>query len=190
MANKYIKRAIFAWLITASFAAIVPAFAKSVVLDGDSALNKSTLKFKDNRVNRPVFDTNFKTDFDAFIFRMTNLKMGIAADANFAATKGAPQKSSSTPLSNELQKPIDNVKVYPNPVSDQLNLSFSLKKEGLVTIKILDVLGNDVYTLLNQKLPAGTQSNKFLIDNKLNTGFYFVRIISGSDSFVKRISVL
>ena len=35
--------------------------------------------------------------------------------------------------------------------------------------KIFDVLGNEVYTLFNQKLPAGTQTNKFMIESKLNT---------------------
>lgn len=183
MKNKYQKITLNAFLFVAIFASMIPAFANGVYSNPDSTGTKYVLKFKDNRPNKPVFENAFKTDFDAFMYRMTSIKTGLSAD----------NKSSSKTVSNvnvDLQKPIENVKVYPNPVSDQLNLSYSLKKESLVTIKILDVLGNEVSTLLNQKVAAGSQTNKFMIDSKLNAGFYFVRIIAGSDSIVKRISVL
>nr|WP_294899722.1 T9SS type A sorting domain-containing protein [uncultured Pedobacter sp.] len=189
METKHIIKPLFALLLTASFAVMMPAFAKSHASVGDSTLIKSTLKFKDNRPNRPVFETTFKTDFDAFMFKMTSLKSSVSPDKTVNSNKSSSAKTLSS-VALDLQKPIDNVKVYPNPVSDQLNLSYSLKKEGFVTIKVLDLLGNDVLTLLNEKLPAGVQSNKFMIESKLNTGFYFVRIISGSNSIVKRISVL
>lgn len=189
MKKKNTIKALFALVIIASFAVVMPVFAKKAVLNGDSLIAKSVLKFKDNRPNRPVFETSFKTDFDAFMFKITSAKTASNAEKALANPKNQGSKNLSA-LSLDFQKPIDNVKVYPNPVSDQLNLSYSLKKDGLVTIKILDVLGNDVYTLLNQKLSAGSQNNKFMIDSKLNTGFYFVRIVSGSDSIVKRISVL
>ena len=189
MEKRNLIKALFALVIVASFAAMMPVFAKNSMLDGDSTLSKSILKFKDNRPNRPVFENSFKTDFDAFMFKMTSLKAASNADKPVVTTKNQPAKSISS-FALDLQKPIDNVKIYPNPVSDQLNLTYYLKKDGLVTIKILDVLGNDIYTLLNQKLVAGTQTNKFIIESKLNTGFYFVRIVAGSDSIVKRISVL
>ncbi len=188
MKKTYIIKAFFALLVVAFFAAIMPVFAKNSVLYGDSTLAKSILKFTDNRPNRPVFETTFKTDFDAFMFKMTSLKTASSTDKP-VSTKNQPAKNLSL-LTVDLQKPIDNVKIYPNPVADQLNLSYFLKKDGLVTIKILDVLGNDIYTLLNQRMLAGAQTNKFIIESKLNTGFYFVRIVSGSDSIVKRISVL
>ncbi|HET8829297.1 MAG TPA: T9SS type A sorting domain-containing protein [Pelobium sp.] len=186
---KHIKKVFFALLLATSFAAISPVVAKNNAIDADTIIIKSSTKFKDNRPNRPVFENSFKTDFDAFMFKMTSLKTGISTDKKVSTTKSQSVKNLSS-VSLDVQKPIDNVKVYPNPVSNQLNLSYSLKREGMVTIKILDVLGNDVFTLLNQKLPAGVQTNKFMIESKLNTGFYFVRIISGSDSIVKRISVL
>ncbi len=189
MRPNYIKNTFLIGLVIALFATINSAVAKNNVSDADSTLTTSTLKLTDNRPNRPVFSNQFKTDFDAFLFKMTALKTGINSDGTVSTKKYAPAKSVSS-VALDLQKPIDNVKVYPNPVADQLNLSYVLKKEGMVTIKILDVLGNEVSTLFNQRLAAGVQTNKFMIDSKLNTGFYFVRIISGSDSIVKRISVL
>ena len=38
-------------------------------------------------------------------------------------------------------KVLSNVKVYPNPVSDQLNVNYTLNKEVTMTIKIMDFLG-------------------------------------------------
>lgn len=82
------------------------------------------------------------------------------------------------------------LKIYPNPVSDQLNINLRLDKESSLSIKITDLLGNDVVTLTNEKSPAGEQTKTYLIPNKLSTGIYFLRIIAGGEPVVKRISVL
>ena len=188
MENKYTKNALLCFVIVVFFATVTPALARIHISGVDTTLNKTALKFKDSRPNRPVFENAFKTDFDAFMFKMTAIRTGLGPD-NTILNKPQGVKNLGN-VSLDIQKPIDNVKVYPNPVADEINLSYSLKKDGLVVIKILDVLGNEVSTLLNQKLNAGLQTNKFLIDRKLTSGFYFVRIIAGSESVVKRISVL
>ena len=187
MDNKYKKISVIGILIVAFLASTFPLFADDFFTK-DTSPAKSTLKFKDSRPNRPVFNAVFPTDFDSFMYKMTSLKTGLSA-----VNKNYSSKTQTKNISNialETLKPIDNVKIYPNPVSDQLNLSYTLKKEGLVTIKVLDVLGNEVIVLLSQKLSAGDQSNTFYLDSKLNSGFYFVRVIAGSDSIIKRISVL
>ena len=161
----------------------LPFLAKELILR-DSIINKSALKFKDNRPNRPVFNSVFPTDFDSFMFKMTSLKTGLTS-----SVKGQSSKSTSS-LSSESSKPIDNVKIYPNPVTDQINISYTLRKENLVTVQVLDILGNEVVTLLSQKLSAGEQTNTFFLDSKISSGFYFVRVIAGSDSIIKRISIL
>lgn len=87
-------------------------------------------------------------------------------------------------------KTLSDVKVFPNPVTDQINLIFKLNKDVKVTIKIMDALGNEVSTLLSQNLSAGEQSQGFMINGKLNSGYYFIRIMAGSETIVKRIQVL
>lgn len=82
------------------------------------------------------------------------------------------------------------VKIYPNPVEDQLNIILSLGKDTQVTIKIMDLLGNEVVTLSNERLSAGEITKSFTIPSRLNAGIYFLRVIAGSESQVKRISVL
>ncbi len=90
----------------------------------------------------------------------------------------------------ENNKVLSNVKVFPNPVSDQINLAFKLNKDIKVTIKVMDALGNDITTLLSQQLTAGEQNHGFMLTGKLNTGYYFIRVMAGTETIVKRIQVL
>lgn len=141
---------------------------------GDTLKSKST-KITDTRKNKPVF---------------LQRSVGI----NVVPFKPVPTKTFGTTSAKDLvldpDKLVSNLKVYPNPVSEQLNLSYIVTKDSNVTIKIMDVLGNEVTTLLSQRLSAGAQNNSFNISSKVNAGFYFIRLIVGSETIVKRISVL
>jgi len=87
-------------------------------------------------------------------------------------------------------KLLSNVQVSPNPVTDQINLKYELSRNSNVTIKILDVLGNEIITPFSQRVEPGEINFTYPINNKLTRGFYFVRIIAGTESVIKRISVL
>lgn len=98
--------------------------------------------------------------------------------------------------SNGTQDPDDNmalnVKVYPIPVADQINVSYHLTKDSNVIIEIMDFLGKKISTLLSQRMPAGEQNNSFSVVSKLRSGgLYFIRVKVGNQRTVtKRISVL
>ncbi len=88
-------------------------------------------------------------------------------------------------------KLLNNVQVYPNPVTnDQINLKYDLTRYANVTIKIVDVLGNDIITPFSQRVEPGEKSFSYALNGKLPRGFYFIRIIAGTESVIKRISVL
>jgi len=90
----------------------------------------------------------------------------------------------------ESDKLVSNVQVYPNPITDQINLRYNVNKNSSVTIKIMDILGNEVMTLFSQRVDPGEQKFTFNLNNKLSSGFYFVRLVAGSESVIKRISIL
>lgn len=102
--------------------------------------------------------------------------------------------SYNSPLSHKpggrQDKILTVIRVYPNPVDDQINLTLRLEKESNISIKIMDLLGNEVVTLSNERLSAGEQTKTFTIPNKLNSGIYFLRFVAGTETIVKRISVL
>ena len=56
-------------------------------------------------------------------------------------------------------------------------------------LKVYDVLGNEVESLINQDLPTGTYSVNFDA-SKLNSGIYFYRMQAGSFSQIKKMILL
>ncbi len=86
-------------------------------------------------------------------------------------------------------KLLQDVDVFPNPASDQLNFKFTLSHNSNVTIKIMDVLGNAVLNVVQERFDTGEQKYTVSIANKLARGFYFARINAGTESVIKRISV-
>lgn len=63
--------------------------------------------------------------------------------------------------------------VYPMPVSDYVNISFTNDKAQSISIEIYDLLGNLVKSV-KQYFGNGLQSYQFSFDNKLNSGYYSV----------------
>ncbi|HKG06161.1 MAG TPA: T9SS type A sorting domain-containing protein [Pedobacter sp.] len=88
------------------------------------------------------------------------------------------------------EKILTILKVYPNPVDDQINLIVRLERESGLSVKIMDLLGNEVVTLSNERIQAGEQTRNYTIPNRLNAGIYFLKIVAGAETVVKRISVL
>ncbi|MGJ1196194.1 T9SS type A sorting domain-containing protein [Sphingobacterium spiritivorum] len=91
--------------------------------------------------------------------------------------------------SAESDKLINNVKVFYNPIAEQVTVSFKLGKQNAVSIKVMDALGNEVLGLMNNTLDAGNQNLAFETNGKLSSGFYFVRVVAGTETVIKRISV-
>jgi hypothetical protein len=64
---------------------------------------------------------------------------------------------------------------YPNPFNPSTTIRYYLPEESFVTIKLFDVLGNEVRTLLSSRQNAG--SHRVKLDGKeLSSGIYFYRI--------------
>ena len=88
-------------------------------------------------------------------------------------------------------KLLSNVSVYPNPITtDQINVKYEISRYSNVTIKVMDILGNDIITLFNQRVDPGERTFTYALNSRLNRGFYFVRVVAGTESVIKRISVL
>ena len=68
---------------------------------------------------------------------------------------------------------------YPNPFNPSTQIKFSIKESGMVSLKIFDVLGREVATLVNNEYAAGNYSVDFSAAG-LSSGIYFYRLESGS----------
>lgn len=104
--------------------------------------------------------------------------------------KPAVTSSVKVSVSRPEDKLLNDVQLYPNPVTDQINLKYTISRNTNVTIKIMDVLGNDITTMFSSRVDSGDHNINYPINNKLTRGFYFVRVVAGTESVIKRISVL
>ena len=69
---------------------------------------------------------------------------------------------------------------YPNPFNPSTKISYSIIQAGLVfTLKIYDVLGTEIETLVNEEKPTGTYELNWNAAN-LPSGIYFYRLQAGS----------
>ena len=78
---------------------------------------------------------------------------------------------------------------YPNPFNPGTRISYSIPEAGLVTLKVYDILGREVQTLVNEHQAANNYSIDFNAD-ELPSGIYFYKIFSGSYSETKKMLLL
>ena len=65
---------------------------------------------------------------------------------------------------------------YPNPFNPSTTIKYSVPKLSFVTIKIYDVLGSEVATLVNEEKPVGTYEVELELQSNLPSGVYFYQL--------------
>ncbi len=82
----------------------------------------------------------------------------------------------------ELPKKFALYPAYPNPFNPNTTIQFDLPKQSLVTLKVYNILGEDVATLFEKQMNAGR--HKYVWNaNNLASGIYFYRLYT--DEFIK-----
>ncbi|WP_158824860.1 T9SS type A sorting domain-containing protein [Mucilaginibacter lacusdianchii] len=129
----------------------------------------------------------------SFLFRSKNVKKTYFKNSFLTGTLPTfkPVSYTAKPAVDKQldDKLLTNVQVFPNPVTDQINLRYTVSRNSNVTIKLMDVLGNNVATF-SQRVDPGEQKFTHYISNRLTSGFYFVRVMAGTESVIRRITVL
>jgi photosystem II stability/assembly factor-like uncharacterized protein len=78
---------------------------------------------------------------------------------------------------------------YPNPFNPSTTISYQLPKSSTVTLKVFDVLGREVATLVNGKQTTGFKSITWDAAN-VPSGMYFYRLIAGSFIETRKLVVV
>jgi hypothetical protein len=78
---------------------------------------------------------------------------------------------------------------YPNPFNPSTIINFQLPVSSDVTLKVYDILGNEIATLVNEEKPSGSYEVGF--DGKgLPSGIYFYQLKSGSFVETKKMLMI
>jgi len=78
---------------------------------------------------------------------------------------------------------------YPNPFNPSTKIDFQISMKEHVTLKIYDMLGREIATLVDEQKPAGKYSIRFDAGT-LADGVYFYRIIAGNFVGTKKLILL
>ena len=78
---------------------------------------------------------------------------------------------------------------YPNPFNPTATIRYSIPKGSRVSIKVYDILGREVSTLVNEYEKAGTYNVKFK-GNRYSSGVYFYQLHAGSFVQTKKMILL
>jgi len=93
--------------------------------------------------------------------------------------------------SNSLDKPIGN---YPNPFNPETNIEYGIKETGFVSIKIYNVMGQVVRTLVNEVQSAGVYTvvwnGRDEQGRELSSGIYYGRLVAGEQSAILKMLFL
>jgi len=78
---------------------------------------------------------------------------------------------------------------YPNPFNPSTSISFSLPSRLFVSLKVFDLIGREVATIVSEEMSAGTYSRQWNAAN-MSSGIYFYRLQAGSFTETKRLVLL
>jgi hypothetical protein len=78
---------------------------------------------------------------------------------------------------------------YPNPFNPATTISFSLPSKGFVSLKVFDLVGREVATIVSEEMSAGNYTKRWNA-NGMPSGVYFYRLQAGSFSETKKLVLL
>jgi len=134
-------------------------------------LDTSWRWFKSN-YRFPIFEINDSwTSFG--LYRSAHMVMN-------SATIGINEISSTVPESFSLSQN------YPNPFNPTTKIRYAIRDNSFVSIKIFDVLGREISTLVNEKQAPGVYEVNFDADN-FSSGVYFYKLETANFSDVKKM---
>jgi hypothetical protein len=110
---------------------------------------------------------------------------------SYRAFKFPWASTSTTGVSNPSATPVEFAlkQNYPNPFNPSTTIEYAIPHQSFVTVKIFDMLGREVTTLVEQMKDAGT----YLVSwnaSAMPTGVYFYRLQAGSTTQTRKLILM
>jgi len=107
--------------------------------------------------------------------------------SNVVTTIAAMYKSSTEEIRNRIEYSL--AQNQPNPFNPTTSIKYSLPEQQFVSLKIFDILGKEVATLVNEIKPAGNYEVNFDASN-LSSGVYFYQLRAGNFTEMKKMILI
>ena len=102
---------------------------------------------------------------------------------------GSPITVAVDPVGGVLPSSFALEQNYPNPFNPATSIKFSIPKSGLVLLKVFDVTGREVASLVNGELNAGTYKTEFNA-SQLGSGIYFYKLVADGFTETKKMILI
>ena len=111
------------------------------------------------------------TDYDGVIFEPKTI------DGSVKSATGISESASAT------------LSIHPNPVTEQAAIAYYVPVSGQVTIALLNMLGQEIKTVVTAADQTNGNHNTTFNANGLNPGIYYCKLTSGNQTVVKKFVV-
>jgi len=118
-----------------------------------------------------------------YMKQITNLWADPSIKLKYDVTVDVNDPEMGMPIAFSLQQN------YPNPFNPVTTIKYQIPELSFVTIKVYDVLGNEIATFVKEEKPAGNYEVEFDA-SKLSSGFYFYRLQAGSFVETKKMVLM
>ena len=113
--------------------------------------------------------------------------------AAFATNNAAQKHTKADGNSNEVVNQLPNGYAldqnYPNPFNPTTNINYSLQNAGHVTLKVYDMTGREIATLVNGRMNAGAHTVTFNASN-LSSGVYIYALEANGVRLTNRMTLI
>ena len=110
-----------------------------------------------------------------------NMKLALVKYNNIATS--VDEQSNQLPLAISLEQN------YPNPFNPTTSINYSVPSNNNVALKVYDILGNEIATLVNEQKSVGSYEVEFNAGN-LPSGIYFYTLTSGNFVQAKKMMLV
>ena len=125
-------------------------------------------------------DLDGDSDLDAFVGNELGLSNKIYFNETNASAVDENHFVPHTPLLNQN---------YPNPFNPTTKISYQIPEPRFVLLKVFDVLGNEIATIVNEEKAPGEYEVEFNA-SKYSSGIYFYKLQTGNYSMIKKMVIL
>jgi Secretion system C-terminal sorting domain len=120
------------------------------------------------------------------------LKSGVQTSIARVSYNVTSYMQSSTPVKRSISSRPTSFELYqnyPNPFNPTTSIRYAISTPGHVTLKVFDVLGREVASLVNQEKPLGTYEAMWTPTN-VSSGVYFCRLNAGAVVLQRKMLLL
>ena len=154
----------------------IELYSKNNVTAAQEILNQVK---KQSSLIDPMVLTDAETDFTTYV----DPKSGQIPNSKMAQSEN--QVTADTSVSNQSSLMAN----YPNPFNPTTVINYQIARNGYVTLKVYDILGREVATLVNEYEATGSYSVTFNASN-LASGVYIYQLRSGNFLATKKLLLM